>query len=122
MIEITSDPARVIIPINEKLINKTIYIASKVRNDVNSYDVVAFAVKRKHGWTWIFATPDSHAGKFYPILTNIHDMLSREFNDFREQDGEITILENSQELQTYLQRYGINSIFQKLLECTWDAL
>ena len=137
MIEIIEDPARVIIPVNENIVNKTIYIASKVRSEsISNATVIAFAVKRKSGWTWLFATPESCSCKFYSkISLNINNMLSEEFRYFRGHGVQITILENNQELldylhqyninskfQTYLRTYDIDEHFQQLLEVPWSYL
>lgn len=123
MIEVNADPNSVILPINENNINKNIYIVSKVYNSITgTTGIIAFVVKRKNGWAWLYAN-SNHLGQFHPMRSaSIHYLLSKEFRDYHSSGGQIKILETSQELQDYLRTYSIDKHFQQLLEVPWSYL
>jgi len=120
MIEVTSNPHSVILPINEPAVNKTIYIVNRLFSISRNSDITAFVINRKVGWTWLFAYPNDILGRIFNISTGsqLNELLSNEFRC----GGKITILENSQELQTYLRTYNIDEHFQQLLEVPWSYL
>lgn len=120
MIDVNTDPNRCILPINETLVNKNTYIASQLFSTSRRSDIIAFAINRKSGWTWLFAHPNDILGRIFNITsgTKLNELLSTEFRC----NGKITILGTSQELQTYLRTYGIDEHFQQLLEVPWSYL